>query len=147
MSGLGRGKRSTGRSAKRREQSSAIMMSTLPPICSISLNSLTPSERAQISPPDRGSSRKVISCGLKGREIASSWYNFLVRIILGSRLFDHQCGFKAFNKERIISRSSRQYDQITGSGIRNSSSGHSGRDTVSGNSLSAGVQGKEQRSG
>jgi glycosyltransferase involved in cell wall biosynthesis len=37
-----------------------------------------------------------------GREIASRSYNFLVRHILGSRLFDHQCGFKAFNKARII---------------------------------------------
>jgi glycosyltransferase AglD len=38
----------------------------------------------------------------EGREIASRSYNFLVRIILGSRLFDHQCGFKAFNKDRIL---------------------------------------------
>lgn len=39
----------------------------------------------------------------EGREIASRGYNFLVRVMLGSRLFDHQCGFKAFNKARIIS--------------------------------------------
>lgn len=32
-----------------------------------------------------------------GREIASRGYNALVRFILGSRLFDHQCGFKAFS--------------------------------------------------
>jgi glycosyltransferase involved in cell wall biosynthesis len=38
----------------------------------------------------------------EGREIASRSYNFLVRHILGSHLFDHQCGFKAFNKARII---------------------------------------------
>jgi glycosyltransferase AglD len=38
----------------------------------------------------------------EGREIASRGYNFLVRIMLGSRLFDHQCGFKAFNKDRIL---------------------------------------------
>ncbi|MDD1702965.1 MAG: glycosyltransferase [Methanoregula sp.] len=38
----------------------------------------------------------------EGREIASRSYNFLVRHILGSRLFDHQCGFKAFNKARIL---------------------------------------------
>ena len=38
-----------------------------------------------------------------GREIASRGYNFLVRIFLGSRLFDHQCGFKAFNRERVLS--------------------------------------------
>jgi glycosyltransferase AglD len=37
-----------------------------------------------------------------GREIASRSYNFLVRTILGSRLFDHQCGFKAFNKATIL---------------------------------------------
>jgi glycosyltransferase AglD len=38
----------------------------------------------------------------EGREIASRSYNFLVRTILGSRLFDHQCGFKAFNKATIL---------------------------------------------
>jgi glycosyltransferase AglD len=37
-----------------------------------------------------------------GRDIASRSYNFLVRVILGSTVFDHQCGFKAFNKERIL---------------------------------------------
>ena len=37
-----------------------------------------------------------------GREIASRSYNFLVRLFLGSRMYDHQCGFKAFNKEHII---------------------------------------------
>ncbi len=38
----------------------------------------------------------------EGREIASRGYNFLVRVVLGSRLFDHQCGFKAFKRERIL---------------------------------------------
>nr|WP_321349688.1 glycosyltransferase [uncultured Methanoregula sp.] len=38
----------------------------------------------------------------EGREIASRSYNLLVRVILGSALFDHQCGFKAFNRERIL---------------------------------------------
>ncbi len=38
----------------------------------------------------------------EGREIASRGYNFLVRMILGSRIFDHQCGFKAFRKSRIL---------------------------------------------
>jgi glycosyltransferase AglD len=38
-----------------------------------------------------------------GREVASRSYNFLVRVILQSRLHDHQCGFKAFNRDRIIS--------------------------------------------
>ena len=37
-----------------------------------------------------------------GRDIASRSYNFLVRLFLGSRIFDHQCGFKAFNKEHIL---------------------------------------------
>jgi len=37
-----------------------------------------------------------------GREVASRSYNFLVRTMLGSRVFDHQCGFKAFNRERIL---------------------------------------------
>jgi glycosyltransferase involved in cell wall biosynthesis len=37
-----------------------------------------------------------------GREIASRTYNFLVQIILGSSVHDHQCGFKAFNKQRIL---------------------------------------------
>jgi glycosyltransferase involved in cell wall biosynthesis len=38
----------------------------------------------------------------EGREIASRSYNFLVRLFLGSRIFDHQCGFKAFNRDRIL---------------------------------------------
>ncbi|MDD1689508.1 MAG: glycosyltransferase family 2 protein [Methanoregula sp.] len=38
-----------------------------------------------------------------GREIASRTYNFLVRLFLSSRVFDHQCGFKAFRRERILS--------------------------------------------
>ena len=37
-----------------------------------------------------------------GREIASRSYNFLVRLFLGSRIYDHQCGFKAFNRGRIL---------------------------------------------
>ena len=37
-----------------------------------------------------------------GREIASRAYNFFVRLLLGSRLYDHQCGFKAFNKGTIV---------------------------------------------
>jgi glycosyltransferase involved in cell wall biosynthesis len=37
-----------------------------------------------------------------GRETASRSYNFLVRLFLGSKIFDHQCGFKAFNKEHIL---------------------------------------------
>jgi glycosyltransferase AglD len=37
-----------------------------------------------------------------GRELASRSYNFLVRLFLGSRIFDHQCGFKGFRKNRIL---------------------------------------------
>jgi glycosyltransferase involved in cell wall biosynthesis len=38
----------------------------------------------------------------RGREIASRSYNFLVRLFLGSKIYDHQCGFKAFNRNRIL---------------------------------------------
>ena len=37
-----------------------------------------------------------------GREVASRGYNLLVRLILGSRLYDHQCGFKGFRRDRIL---------------------------------------------
>jgi len=37
------------------------------------------------------------------RELASRSYNFLVRLFLGSSLRDHQCGFKAFDRSRILS--------------------------------------------
>jgi hypothetical protein len=37
-----------------------------------------------------------------GRKIATSAYNSLVRIILRSKIRDHQCGFKAFRKESIL---------------------------------------------
>ncbi len=37
-----------------------------------------------------------------GREVASRGFNFLVRVILGSRVYDHQCGFKAFRCEKIL---------------------------------------------
>ncbi|MDD2473935.1 MULTISPECIES: dolichyl-phosphate beta-glucosyltransferase [unclassified Methanoculleus] len=37
-----------------------------------------------------------------GREIASRGYNMLVRTILGSSLHDHQCGFKAFRRDRLL---------------------------------------------
>ncbi|HUU75602.1 MAG TPA: dolichyl-phosphate beta-glucosyltransferase [Methanoregulaceae archaeon] len=36
------------------------------------------------------------------REIASRGYNTLVRTMLGSRLYDHQCGFKAFHRDRVM---------------------------------------------
>ena len=36
------------------------------------------------------------------RHIASKAYNFLVRAMLGSKLKDHQCGFKAFKREALM---------------------------------------------
>jgi glycosyltransferase involved in cell wall biosynthesis len=36
------------------------------------------------------------------RSISSKTYNFLVRHMLGSKLHDHQCGFKAFKKEPLM---------------------------------------------
>jgi glycosyltransferase involved in cell wall biosynthesis len=38
-----------------------------------------------------------------GREIKSRGYNFLVRIFLQSKVHDHQCGFKAFNRQKLLS--------------------------------------------
>jgi glycosyltransferase involved in cell wall biosynthesis len=37
-----------------------------------------------------------------GRELASRGYNFLVRSVLSSSVHDHQCGFKAFNRDRLL---------------------------------------------
>jgi len=42
-----------------------------------------------------------IKRGIK-REISSRVFNFLVRLFLKSKIRDHQCGFKGFNKERVI---------------------------------------------
>jgi len=36
------------------------------------------------------------------RDLASRIYNLLVRLMLGSKLRDHQCGFKAFRKSSIL---------------------------------------------
>lgn len=36
------------------------------------------------------------------RDIPSRIYNLLVRIILGSKIKDHQCGFKAFNRDAVL---------------------------------------------
>ena len=36
------------------------------------------------------------------RSISSKTYNFLVRAMLGSKLRDHQCGFKAFKREPLL---------------------------------------------
>jgi glycosyltransferase involved in cell wall biosynthesis len=51
-------------------------------------------------------SRLMVSSDVKRtgeREVASRGYNLLVRLILGSRLQDHQCGFKGFRRDRILS--------------------------------------------
>ena len=37
-----------------------------------------------------------------GRSISSKTYNFLVRHMLGSKLHDHQCGFKAFKRKPLM---------------------------------------------
>ncbi|MBD3210145.1 glycosyltransferase [Candidatus Micrarchaeota archaeon] len=36
------------------------------------------------------------------RHFASKSFNFLVRLLLGSKLRDHQCGFKAFRKKSVL---------------------------------------------
>ncbi|HWR25264.1 MAG TPA: flippase-like domain-containing protein [Methanosarcina sp.] len=36
------------------------------------------------------------------REFASRGYNFLVRLLLRSKLYDHQCGFKAFKRKPLF---------------------------------------------
>jgi glycosyltransferase involved in cell wall biosynthesis len=36
------------------------------------------------------------------RNIASKTYNFMVRVVLGSKIRDHQCGFKAFRREPLM---------------------------------------------
>jgi glycosyltransferase involved in cell wall biosynthesis len=36
------------------------------------------------------------------RHLASKTYNFMVRVLLGSEIKDHQCGFKAFKREPLI---------------------------------------------
>jgi len=37
------------------------------------------------------------------RNLSSKSYNFLVRHMLGSKVMDHQCGFKAFKREAVLS--------------------------------------------
>ncbi len=36
------------------------------------------------------------------RDIASRSYNSLVRLLFGSKLYDHQCGFKGFRKRDVL---------------------------------------------
>ncbi|MCE8426456.1 MAG: glycosyltransferase family 2 protein [Candidatus Methanoperedens sp.] len=35
------------------------------------------------------------------RGVASKGFNFIVRMMLGSKLYDHQCGFKAFKRQSL----------------------------------------------
>ena len=39
----------------------------------------------------------------KKRQVLSRAYNFLTRLLLRSKLSDHQCGFKGFNREKVLS--------------------------------------------
>jgi glycosyltransferase involved in cell wall biosynthesis len=36
------------------------------------------------------------------RRFASKYYNLLVRLLFGSKIHDHQCGFKGFNRKDIL---------------------------------------------
>lgn len=56
---------------------------------------------ADISIGSRLSKGSKIKRSLK-REIFSRGYNFLVRLLLGSSVKDHQCGFKAYKRDVII---------------------------------------------
>ncbi|AEA47373.1 dolichyl-phosphate beta-glucosyltransferase [Archaeoglobus veneficus] len=44
------------------------------------------------------------------RDVASKGYNFLVRFLLGSKIKDHQCGFKAFRRDIVLSLGKRAKD-------------------------------------
>ncbi len=70
-------------------------MSHLPSLISTIRNGSDISTGSRLLP-----SSDIVRTG--GREIASRGYNFLVRIFLSSRISDHQCGFKAFRRDRIL---------------------------------------------
>jgi hypothetical protein len=36
------------------------------------------------------------------REVSSRMFNLLVRLFLGSKIMDHQCGFKGFRKKEVL---------------------------------------------
>lgn len=44
------------------------------------------------------------------RDVASRVYNFLVRLLLRSKIHDHQCGFKAFKKDAVMKISEKVKD-------------------------------------
>ncbi len=58
-------------------------------------------EGADIATGSRLLSESDITRSLN-REIKSRGYNWLVRFILRSRLNDHQCGFKAFRRNKLL---------------------------------------------
>jgi glycosyltransferase involved in cell wall biosynthesis len=45
------------------------------------------------------------------RGVASNGFNFLVRTILSSKIYDHQCGFKAFKREPLFNLLSEIQDK------------------------------------
>jgi len=45
------------------------------------------------------------------RDIASKAYNFLVRLLLGSKIRDHQCGFKAFRRDVVLDLGKKARDR------------------------------------
>jgi len=47
-------------------------------------------------------SRRSKRFGSMKRLLLSRVYNFLVRMVLGSKVSDHQCGFKAFRKKSVL---------------------------------------------
>ncbi len=63
-----------------------------------------------ITPIKEGADIVVASRYLEGsktsrdfwRHVASKCFNFLVRLLLGSKISDHQCGFKAFRRKEAV---------------------------------------------
>jgi glycosyltransferase AglD len=59
-------------------------------------------KKADISIGSRLEQGAEVRTGNK-RNAARVAYNFFVRLILGSKVSDHQCGFKAFRRKKILS--------------------------------------------
>ena len=45
------------------------------------------------------------------RNVASRGFNFLVRTVLHSNLYDHQCGFKSFRRDSLFNLIDKVRDQ------------------------------------
>ncbi|MEW6749187.1 MAG: glycosyltransferase [Candidatus Micrarchaeota archaeon] len=67
--------------------------------------------KALVEKMDRGAdicigSRLIRGSKVEGRsairELSSKGYNLLLRILFGSKVHDHQCGFKAFRKSSVL---------------------------------------------